>query len=118
MTLSIEIKKDALLSLFKHVGEGDNASLVPFLFPGQRIQLPSDDHARVYLTRVPVAENTEGLVAVDGAREDLPAGEIIGMGFDGYIVESSVEKSGGKVNGMTMDAGASIEDEGIVFIAT
>lgn len=118
MTIFIEIKKDSCISLFKHVMKGDKFFLEPFVFPSQRMELPSLPHSHIYLTKVPVVENTEALVAMEGAREVVPIAEAMGRGLDGYTVESLLQTFGGKVNGVTIAAGSSIEDEGIIFIAT
>ena len=111
MTLSIENKENSGIALLESDGAGFSAKLRPFAFPGQRVDiLPG----RRTVIRVPEQES-DGLVSVSGAREQIPLVEAMGKGFEAYDIESLPVGQGGRVNGRAMNAGEQVEDFGIIF---
>lgn len=114
MSLIIENTTASKIDLF--IDEGKSVKI--FAFPGDpRVPIPADSD--VFLVRVPHIEPSEelGIVSSQKAREKIPVVEIIGRGFDAYIIESLAIGEGGTVNGVALKVGSPVDDDGILFNA-
>jgi len=115
MTLSVENKEASGIALLEPTGFDVRANLRPFAFSGQSVDIPP---GKRYVIRVPEQTQEEGLIALEDAREQIPALEAMGKELDAYIIESLPEGQGATINGQPMSAGAQVEDLGIIFTAS